>query len=339
MLPSETHISKSSILAGRIPSQIQEVDPGSLFCDYWKKEKGINVRMEVNTPTLEGLFSQPAQIYLYEYTKLDYIAHEPDHRVVDREQAVQEASSWLVREVGKAIKKLPDLDKVRVVISTDHGSTYIAKSGKNLRVPLGAEEDASSKKHKRFVKITKKEALDKVEWYLLKADEFGLKCDYAVTKGYSYLQSRPQGYTHGGLTPEETVIPYLEFSISKPPQLQPMNIVHRGDKILRGRPQQLTFTVKNPNNFPVSGFTLRLPKYMVKIGIPFNASIEPVSEKDTENFSIALGPKLPIREGYATLKGVCSYKIFGEKRDAERVVIKIKVREIFRITEDFEDLF
>lgn len=336
MLPSETHISKRAILTGQIPSQIQEKTPDVLFRECVSK-LGINARREVNTKNLKQLFSQPAHLYLYQYDKLDSLAHESEYKIVDRTSSIQEALSWLVKQIIKEVKELPNIHKLRIVISTDHGSTYIAKSGRNLEIPPSAEEDETSKRHKRFIRIAEKKELNEREWYFLKSQDFGLKNDYVVTKGYFYLTSRPQGYTHGGLTPEEAVVPYLELQAEEQPELKPLDIVYRGKEILRGRPQELTFIIKNSNTFNITNFSLRLPEHMLEIRMPSDKSIKQRSEGETEKFSITLEPKMPVKAGYCILYGVCSYKAFGMLR-TQKIEIKIGVRQIYKTSEEIEDL-
>jgi hypothetical protein len=96
-------------------------------------------------------------------------------------------------------------------VSTDHGSCLLPKGSKGYNKPEGAEIDD---KHKRFVRLNQIEPLND-NWFYLEKDAFGLRENTAIIKGYNFIGKRkPKGLVHGGLTPEETFIPHLEFCLS-----------------------------------------------------------------------------------------------------------------------------
>ena len=120
--------------------------------------------------------------------------------------------------------------------------------------------DENSIKHGRFVKITSEEAIKTDDWYVLDMERFGLSEKYAIPMGYGYIGRKPSGYTHGGLSPEETIVPFLKFSQKSPIKPKELNIIYKGEAILKGRPQQIRFTIKNPNEVEVENVRLEIRK-------------------------------------------------------------------------------
>ena len=53
------------------------------------------------------------------------------------------------------------------------------------------------------------QGLNQVDWFVLDRDHYHVPATYAVARGWRYIGTRPQGFTHGGLTPEETIVPLL----------------------------------------------------------------------------------------------------------------------------------
>jgi len=333
MLPSETTVSKSAILAGRPQSLLEHESCWDMIRGCWAQEGNYQIRYNANEKNLRRLFSEPAQIYIYQYDRLDSLAHESEYRIIDRKRIVRDALVWLADVVREDIELLPGQLNLRIIVCSDHGSTLIQKGGRNLRPPRLAVEDEKSRKHKRFIKILDAAELNQVDWYVLPAEKFALKDNYAVAKNYSYLRSRPQGYTHGGMTPEETLVPYLEFCYGAAKPIYPIQIVHRSQPILRGREQKIILVLQNPNRFPVTEVSLRLPRYFVEAQID---SIDAESEEQISELNIVLEPKLTVEEGCAEIEGICSYKAY-EKSYTDTAKVKLKVREIFRVRE-FEDL-
>lgn len=334
MLPSETTVSKSAILGGLPQSLLSNENYREMIHKCWTLEGNYNVRYGANEKSLRRLLSKPAQVYIYQCDRLDVLAHEPEYRIVDRKRAIKDALVWLTDIVREGIESFPNQSNLHIIVCSDHGSTLIREGKKNLRPPKSAIEDEASKKHKRFIKINDVLRVDGVSWYVLSAEKFALKDNYAIARGYSYLRSRPQGYTHGGLTPEETMVPYLEFFFGLAKPVYPIRVVHRSQPILRGREQNLTLVLQNPNPFCVTEVSLRLPRYFVETQVD---SIDAESEAETSEFNIILEPKLPVENGYVEIEGVCSYMIYGKRR-VFNLRVKLKVREIFKV-EGLEDLF
>jgi hypothetical protein len=334
MLPSETATSKLCMLAGTPLSQCNTNDLGEAFELAWCRLEIPGARQVIDEPDLDGLLAEPASLYLYQFVKLDRLAHQPEHIIIDREHENKATLDWLAERVGKAAKRIASNRPLRIVVSSDHGSVAIIQGKRKLTTPRDAQLDNVSEQHKRFVKVKTLEHLDNAEWYGLQADRFGLKDHYAIARGYFYLKSKPQGYTHGGLTPEETIVPYLEFEYGEPEPIIPLRVVYRGSQMRKGRKEKLCLVVRNPNARHTYNIFLSLPAYSIQLTL---TDLGPNDEAELPEAVITLEPKLTVEAGFCKVEGICSYRIAGQLRH-DTIEIKIPVALLY--TEDkLEEFF
>lgn len=250
MLPSETETSKRALVGGRLPRDLDpDVDYNHLL---WARWKDVPVRYEKNKPSLDSLVSKDARLYLYQYDALDPIAHRFE---VNRESTVQSNLQSLAKAIADAVKLLRvRFDKIIAMVDSDHGSTLIPKDAKNLNRPPNVRGEKD--KHRRFVVLSHDTDLDSEDWYVLRPAQFGNREIFAVARGYACVEKRPPYYTHGGLTPEETIVPHIEFEPGIKPEWKPLEVVYEGQPIRPGHAQRATFTIRNLNQTRLSDVRL-----------------------------------------------------------------------------------
>lgn len=241
MLPSETETSKRALVGGRLTRDLHpDADYNHLLWDRWGN---VIMSYEKNKPSLDGLVSKDATLYLYQYDGLDPIAHRFE---VNRESTVQSALQFLAKVIANAVELLRTrFDKIIVMVDSDHGSTLIPKDAKKLDRPLSARGEKD--RHRRFVVLSYEVHLNHEDWYILRPAQFGNREIFAIARGYACVEKRPQHYTHGGLTPEETIVPHIEFEPEVMPDWRPLEVVYEGQPIRPGRAQRATFTIRNLN--------------------------------------------------------------------------------------------
>src|SRR3989442_1579535 len=124
--------------------------------------------------------------------------------------------------------------RAKAFISSDHGSTLLPENTRVLEVPNFAqilEDESLSEEHRQgkaeqVFQRTRACATDKVpakrdldileqDWYYLGKDAFCLPKQFFIPKGYSAVERRPRGWTHGGATPEEVVVSSIEMQPSR----------------------------------------------------------------------------------------------------------------------------
>lgn len=315
MLPSETETSKRALVGGRLP---RDLDPSA---DYnhllWAKWEGASIRYEKNKPSLDDLIGRDARLYLYQYDELDPTAHG---FVVDRESAVQSKLAFLARAIAKAIEGLSTrFDRIIAVVDSDHGSTLIPKSAKKLDKPPNASSEHKDT-HRRFVILSGDADLDTEDWYVLRPAQFGNRDVFAVARGYAYVEKRPLYYTHGGLTPEETIVPHIEFKARAVPDWRPIEVVYSGQPIRPGRAQEATLVARNLNPTGLSNVRLFIQGTVtspIAIGSEEQARIE----------NVAIMVPSHVRAPEFTVRAYIRFLAYGRLRSQE-IDVRIPVRLI-----------
>jgi len=178
--------------------------------------------------------------------------------------------------------------------------------------------------------------LNSCDWFTLPADRFGLHDDYAIVKDAFFISSRPLGYTHGGLTPEETLVPLLIFEPGILPRLD-LHFEQNSPPVRPGRPQKLSLLVSNPFPLAIEGLEIVLPEYGVRFG---PLTIEPKTETTTGERQIELPPKIPVEGGVTYVDLTAIFKVAGVS-SSQSTKLKLKIRQLYvsEIAEEFGDMF
>jgi hypothetical protein len=335
MLPSETSVSRTSALLGLLPSQIAAHDIMAAFRETWRARGVPNVRVISGLDELDEISQYDADLFLFVHNRLDHLAHTPDYQLDDREDEIRFVLSKLASRLSVAVKSLAELSSTKLVISSDHGSTRLYEEGKKLEVPPSATEDDTYREHSRFIRTSKLDSLDSCDWFALPADKFGLPDNYAVARDSFFISTRPLAYTHGGLTPEETLVPLLVFEPGTLPKVE-LHFEQVSGPIRPGRPQRLSLLVRNPFPLPIQGLEITLPDY----GVQFEPlTIDGKTEVCTEERNIELPPRIPVEGGVAYVDLIAVFKV-GGLSGHQSTKLKLKTRQLY-VTEmdEFGDMF
>jgi hypothetical protein len=92
------------------------------------------------------------------------------------------------------------------------------------------------------------------DWYYLSKDAYNLPYDFLIPKSYAAVERRPGGWTHGGATPEETVVACIELQPTPIQVVQP--IIKVEGYLTATQASILRVTLVNPNSVPLK--TVRL---------------------------------------------------------------------------------
>jgi hypothetical protein len=155
-------------------------------------------------------------------------------------------------------------------------------------------------------------------------------------KGFGFLgSSRPKGLVHGGMTPEETFIPLLEFS-AQTVEFREIKCVHESLPLhLSPRKQPIQLMIRNSNQSSVNDLHIFVPSHSIEI------NIDEIPAKDEELASVEIAlPKeaTPVsKQGIAVLKGYYTLQYQGEKRSGE-VEIDLNIRRIVEVSDQQERL-
>ena len=314
MLPSVTELSKRAILGGRLP---RDLDPDTDYNQLlWAKWEGTSFRYACNERSLDELISKDAKIYVHQYDGLDHASHRHEtYRESDQRNRIRS----LCKSTADAVQALrARFEQVMVVIDSDHGSTILPQRTRRLRKPEAALDDPA--KHRRCVVLRKDVQLSEADWYTLRPEQFGLSSTFAVARGYGYVERKPQFYTHGGLTPEETVVPHIELQLGHAPEWKPLEVIYEGQSTRPGRTQEATFSIRNLNQTRLSDVRLLIQRVETQ-------PIEVDAEEQGQIENVLINVPTTVREQEFIIRAYITYLAYG-RHSSQEVSIRIPIRLI-----------
>lgn len=269
-LPSLTDISKRALVTG-----MPIVLPPNGSIAQAAREQLDRARLRgyvgyVGQKILEALQqSEQLQYVIWFANTLDRLAHERSEfgddatirgYLMDLAQNLRRISS-VCREQGRPL---------HILVGSDHGSTLLPADAPLRRVPKatrevldvwdeGTEQQAADFVSARAVVVadTSQPRNDQSdEWHCLSRVRYQLPQDYLIPRGYAAVGRRPSGWTHGGLTPEETIVPLIHLT-PEAPIFYDLAVTISGQI----RPRQggaLSVLLVNPNVTPLDTITLQI---------------------------------------------------------------------------------
>lgn len=327
-------MSKKALVAGKLPHQIDAgVDYEDLFVAQCKASSISSYSYIQDSDLLAGEL-QDAKVTCCIINKLDTKGHRNDF---DMEDAIKDdIDRWVryIREfIMRGIQRHGLLAKrVRVVVSTDHGCCSLPQASRGMKMPKGAKPD---EEHSRFVYLDEEEQLDQ-NWYYLQREKFGLRDSIAIVKGYAFVGNRkPKGLVHGGMTPEETIIPNMEFSLEIT-GIKPIEIAYSGEGVHLGTSaQDISLTVRNLNDYEVKNISIRIPAYdkLIEIdAIPSVNSIDRILSIALSRDNTSIG-----RENYADLVAYYRFSCLGDEFNG-KLDVKIKILRLMEGPTEAEEM-
>ncbi|MEI7768851.1 MAG: hypothetical protein WCI67_02625 [Chloroflexales bacterium] len=195
--------------------------------------------------------------------------------------------------------------RLHVLIGSDHGSTLLPADAPSVPLPQTVREiddvwepELSGQEAQRPGTRAAATDLDRIPdidpqvWYTLDRVRFQLDKHYLVPRGYGYIKRRPSGWTHGGLTPEETIVPLIHLAADRP-HVRPIEIEFQGS-LRVGQAGTVVVVLRNINSFPVQDVTVAVAGATEEILIIHMGALE---QKEAElHFTtvIAQGTELPV---------------------------------------------
>jgi len=158
---------------------------------------------------------------------VDKTLHEnEDNMGQPHSSSVQHQLKGLVDTVFEFTQKFQISDKISIFITSDHGSTKIPIELPNIIDEKFFRERCDDKCH-RFISLSSEEferlsKNHKNQCYFLDKELYGNNENYLIARGYyRFIKTDQSFYVHGGVTPEETIVPFAVFrktaiSIEKP---------------------------------------------------------------------------------------------------------------------------
>ena len=139
------------------------------------------------------------------------------------------------------------------IVTSDHGSTRIAAGAPNV-IDRQFYASRVTDKHHRYVTIGDAELADlpanvRYECYIFERHRFDLPVNYLAARSIYRFADPGEGiYVHGGLSPEETIVPLVVFA---PVTIEPKSLTVRllADEFRYGVKSLIRLELVNPNQY------------------------------------------------------------------------------------------
>ncbi len=158
---------------------------------------------------------QPGKIWFWRVEQPDKVYHfEQEHK---REKKVSSELRIIAQEIEEIVKKVPDPIRLNILITSDHGRLMNSRSPRQLPVEdrMNVHGRAAWGPSKRSFPETGFVVNEDKGWVELDGERFGvgrnLQLHIAWNESCFNSASGYEAYPHGGLFPEEVIVPWLLF--------------------------------------------------------------------------------------------------------------------------------
>lgn len=254
MLPTETEISKKCLLSGRVGyTAIDESSYKGILEKGWVPYFNDNAfRYLSDVGKLNQVQTLDARVYVVNYLEVDRALHKSADEIgVPHREHIQHLLARLVENVATFVEKHALGDRIRIHIVSDHGATQIPADAQNDLDPAYFKGSGFTARSHRYVEVSdgRFAALAdnlKLDCFFLPAHEFMLPTNVLCARSANrFLSTDKDSFVHGGLLPEEVIVPYLAFEPAMVP-LQPLDVLLKKN-VFRYRLETVELDIGNPN--------------------------------------------------------------------------------------------
>jgi len=290
LIPTATEVGKAALIAGQ-GDQMDLFDAryGELVANVWGPIlRGKKVKYLQNIGELQQERALAHDVYFLNYLPIDIALHQ-DNRDSGRSHAevIHESLVSLAKTVANFAKRFQVEQRLNVYVISDHGSTRIPQDAVNV-IDQKFFKGLTLEKHHRFIPLPDEKFADlpqlaSTECYLIDRQVFKTNKNYLIARQYyRFLKTQENFYVHGGLTPEEVIVPFAVFIC------EPVTPAHPTVRLVTKEfryavRSKVLLEVGNPNTFPLEALSLRL-----------------VDADAEEVFIVALAPKQMITVEFDT---------------------------------------
>ena len=265
LIPTATEVGKAALIAG----QGDQID--------FSNERYAELVANTWGPTLHGKKVKYLQyigelqqertlthgVYFLNYLPIDLALHQ-DNRDSGRPHAevIHESLVSLAKSVANFAKRFQIEQRLNVYVISDHGSTRIPQDAVNV-IDQNFFKGLTLEKHHRFIPLSDEKfaelpQLASSQCYLIDRQVFKTNKNYLIARQYyRFLKTQENFYVHGGLTPEEVIVPFARFTCEPVTPTHPT--IHLDTKEFRYAVRsKIVLEVGNPNAFSLEALNLRL---------------------------------------------------------------------------------
>ncbi len=263
MLPSCTEISKKCLFVGQ-PEPFAGTSYEKPVQETW--EQALRGRRALYLPhigALRAIKRREHDVYFLNYLPLDMAFHQDEEHVgISHAQAARSYLRAVARDVRAFGERIGAPRDLVVIVISDHGSTRIPAEAPNL-IDSAFFAKRVLDRHHRYVRITDSELHqlpDNIQYqcYTFERERFGLNENYLSARAhYRFLPTTGSTYIHGGLTPEETLVPVAVFTpLTVSPK--PLTVRLLGNAFYYARKSEIQVELVNTNAYACESVRLEI---------------------------------------------------------------------------------
>ena len=264
MLPSCTEVSKKCLITGHY-APFAESAYQSPVEETWSTRLGKTVKYLANTGDFRAVTHREHDVYVLNYLPLDITLHQSERQTgISHAQAIRAYLDSLAQDIRAFAQRIGAERDLMVVVSSDHGSTRIPKGTVNV-IRGDYYKKRALDEHHRYIAVSDEEFAKfqkshQYDCYLFSRQSYELGTNYLVARRlYRFLPTDEDTYIHGGLTPEETLVPVAVYNpITVSPKPLDMRLLE-GARLYIGTRVDLTFEITNVNNHSCDQVRITIP--------------------------------------------------------------------------------
>ncbi len=258
MLPTETEISKKCLLSGAVGyTQIDDKTYKGIIEKGWVPYFNDSAfRYVSDIGNLGKIDKIDSSAYVVNYLAIDKALHASANVFgMPHREHVDHLLSRLVEDVHAFVERHDLHDKIRIHVVSDHGSTRIPASAQNDLDPGFFKSQGFEERAQRFVEVSNERFTTlpdnlKLDCFFLPANDYLNPANVLCARRANRFLSIDQDvYVHGGLLPEEVIVPYMAFEPATVP-LQDLTVLLKKNEF-RYRMETIELEVGNPNEAAV----------------------------------------------------------------------------------------
>lgn len=201
-LPTVTEFCKPALFKGVKPVDSDQVQPIG------------EIVPESVMPVSKLSNAHPGEVYLWRIQEPDHTYHSKNKfdALMRKVESEIDSSAKTVQDI---VEQVPSEIPLQIVITTDHGR-IIGISKRKIPVPPGMESHGRAAWGKSNLAFNELGYLIQNEIAFLSAERFGMLYDIAIPLNDDAFftsdgRSGHEAFTHGGMYPEEVIIPWITF--------------------------------------------------------------------------------------------------------------------------------
>jgi len=265
MLPSETEISKKCLLAGAVGYQaIDDKTYKGMIEKGWVPYFNDNAfRYISDIGSLSAIETIDAATYVVNYLAVDKALHQSADEIgMSHRDHIHHLLEKLVENSLAFIEKHGLQESIRIHVVSDHGSTRIPAAVQNDLDPAFFKTNGFEARSHRYVTVSSERFTGladnlKLDCFFLPANDFlnpeNVLC---ARRGNRFLPTDKDFYVHGGLLPEEIVVPYMVFEPATV-SAQDLTVLLKKSEF-RYRMETVELEIGNPNDSAVEQIQVSL---------------------------------------------------------------------------------